>query len=415
MVMMTPASTPRRGSPNIVKSEGASSQNTTLTSSPSKYNAQTAFCQSSMSQGIIGNSGANGNHALDDYMLQINMLEEQRMVDYNNFHSYNDLHTGFGPDMGNQLICDAFQADQVMSLEPPALALDLFSPDSIMDSSPVSEDFVIPSQTTFINGFDLQSPIVPPKSLQFELSYDSPHSEFDPNFAIDEVPDTTSMSYYMLAQHEHMSSSPAPTPTRTSLRQSCYRPPPSAAALQRIQTVEKEDLGRTRYRDIKHDVVYQNSRHNDNLSSTTAAKLKRMKRQPKDFILEGIRMVRGPRKECTFEGCTGKFQRQEHLKRHERTHQRNAEVYPCPFCSKTFGRSDNLKSHVWLHTLPDGLKKSRRTAYKEGAMEEWQRMDRKRSKSGGVLHSDMHDDVHDAGNIKSEEASKPVRARVTGY
>lgn len=53
-------------------------------------------------------------------------------------------------------------------------------------------------------------------------------------------------------------------------------------------------------------------------------------------------------KKCQWPGCIAKFQRQEHLKRHEKTHG-PGEPIPCDFCSKKFGRSDNLKSHIKLH------------------------------------------------------------------
>lgn len=363
-----------------------------------------------MQQDMMG-----GNHALQDYMLQINLLNERNMADYNNgldFAPFNGMSSSFDSGLGSQLTCDTFQANQSMSFEPPDLTLDLYSPDSIMDASPVSEDFVIPSQTTFMNTYDLQSPMVTAKSLHFEMSYESPQSEFDPNFAIDEVLDTSNMGYYdMPPQQESMSSSPAPTPTRASIRPSVYRPPPSVAALQRIQGDDAEEQRRIRYRLIKDDAVYRNTRHNDP-GNGPAAKFKRIKRQAKDLMLEGhpgIRMVRGPRKECTYEGCTGKFQRQEHLKRHEKTHQRNADIFPCLFCPKTFGRSDNLKSHVKLHTYPpDSQKKSRRTAYKEGALEEWQRMDRKRSKTS-VAHEHDNLAIRSRG-IKDE--TRTARARL---
>ncbi|PMD59446.1 uncharacterized protein K444DRAFT_510609, partial [Hyaloscypha bicolor E] len=52
---------------------------------------------------------------------------------------------------------------------------------------------------------------------------------------------------------------------------------------------------------------------------------------------------------CPFEGCTKRFVRQEHLKRHERTHTQE-DSYPCQFCQRPFGRPDNLKSHIKLHT-----------------------------------------------------------------
>ncbi|KUJ21554.1 uncharacterized protein LY89DRAFT_767595 [Mollisia scopiformis] len=405
MVMMTPASTPRRGSPSMVKLEGTSVQNPSPTSSPNRYEAQAAFCPiTSIPQDMM--TVFNDPNLL--FQPDSNMLSEQVMVDYSSFHSYNNLNAGLSGGMDNHLVCDTFQASQTMSLEPPALVLDLFSPESGMSSSPVFEDFVVPSETTFLNAFDMHSPMAPVKSLHFDISYET---EFDPHFAIDEASDAGSMSYYMPthqpSHHEPASSSPAPTPSRTSLRQSLYRPPPSAAALQRVQEIKAEDFPpRSHFRDTKRDELYRDLRRDGAPSSASAARLRRVKRESKDSILDGsIRLERKAKRVCLFEGCNGKFQRQEHLKRHERTHLQNAEVFKCEFCPKTFGRSDNLKSHVYLHTLPDGTKKSRRTAYNPKASAKWHEMDRKRGKSA----------VMRDGDFKDEQGGKILRARVAGY
>ncbi|KZF24036.1 hypothetical protein L228DRAFT_208637 [Xylona heveae TC161] len=48
--------------------------------------------------------------------------------------------------------------------------------------------------------------------------------------------------------------------------------------------------------------------------------------------------------------CDKAFQRQEHLKRHEKTHD-GKKPFKCmvPGCPKDFSRSDNLKSHNKTH------------------------------------------------------------------
>ncbi|CZR65977.1 uncharacterized protein PAC_15877 [Phialocephala subalpina] len=423
MVMLAPSSTPRRGSPSSVKLERTPSQTSfasTPICSPNRYNFQTAFCPT-MAQDMMSFTDPNflyqdddslgpGSDSYVDYVHQLNS--------YNN--SSTSLNIGANHGLPNVLVCDTFQANQSMSLEPPALDLDLYSPESGMSSSPTSEDFVIPSQTTFINAFDLQSPMAPVKSLHFDIAYDSPLSEFGSSFAVDgdsmHGSDTTQMPYYIPSDPTYSElKSSSTTPSRSSsLRHFVFRPPPSTAALQHIQDIKPEKLSRTRsYRDFKREEVYRDIRNSSSpQSASSASKLKRLKRESKDVFMGNIKIQRPARKECPYEGCTGKFQRQEHLKRHERTHLKDAEVYPCEFCPKTFGRSDNLKSHVWLHTLPDGAKKSRRTAYDANALAEYQRMDRKRKGGSSQEHY---------GDIKQEEGGKmtrtstKLRTRISGY
>ncbi|KAL7266460.1 Zinc finger, C2H2 type [Rhizina undulata] len=58
---------------------------------------------------------------------------------------------------------------------------------------------------------------------------------------------------------------------------------------------------------------------------------------------------------CPFTGCESRFRRQEHLRRHERTHTTD-RPYACKVegCHKRFARSDNLRTHIRTHTKQGG-------------------------------------------------------------
>ncbi|KAL2847590.1 hypothetical protein BJX68DRAFT_276450 [Aspergillus pseudodeflectus] len=56
---------------------------------------------------------------------------------------------------------------------------------------------------------------------------------------------------------------------------------------------------------------------------------------------------------CRFPGCTAKYQRKEHLSRHEAQHTRR-RVVQCPTCAREFGRSDTLRRHIQtVHGIAD--------------------------------------------------------------
>ena len=88
-------------------------------------------------------------------------------------------------------------------------------------------------------------------------------------------------------------------------------------------------------------------------------------------VPSNIRVQREPKNECEWAGCSKRFQRQEHLKRHQRTHTQ-ADSFVCQFCEKVFGRSDNFKSHTKLHTT-----RTPRTQYFLGAQKVYDRMNQK--------------------------------------
>lgn len=80
---------------------------------------------------------------------------------------------------------------------------------------------------------------------------------------------------------------------------------------------------------------------------------------------------------CTFAGCKSEhaFKRQEHLKRHMKTHVAQKDLV-CSYCTKKFqqDRSDNYRSHVKLHSKKDS--KGSRTKYfpeAEAEVESWKK------------------------------------------
>jgi len=56
---------------------------------------------------------------------------------------------------------------------------------------------------------------------------------------------------------------------------------------------------------------------------------------------------------CTIATCDMRFKRQEHLRRHERTHT-DERPFLCDVCGKRFSRTDNLKSHRKTHMKKTG-------------------------------------------------------------
>ncbi|KAK2460418.1 hypothetical protein APHAL10511_007583 [Amanita phalloides] len=63
---------------------------------------------------------------------------------------------------------------------------------------------------------------------------------------------------------------------------------------------------------------------------------------------DGNSMVRTKAFVCPLFSCGRMFKRQEHLKRHLRTHTME-RPYACPRCKKRFSRSDNLNQHLRTH------------------------------------------------------------------
>jgi zinc finger protein BrlA len=285
------------------------------------------------------------------------LLSGDNMMEYNNFATY-IVPTG-----------NSFSNQSGLALDSQSFNGDLFSP--ISDFGPShTEDFVDPSQTTFIHTFELDSPSRPTKAFQFNMSYDTPASDYDSGFE-QFIP-----SYYDM---KSCSTTPCwPSPVRQPILETLQ----TTAALQRVEEQSpdsKEGLQRT--------LVEKRSRRN------------RMRAIGQD-LLSNINCEESPTKQCTWEGCDRRFRRLEHLKRHERTHTRK-DLYPCEFCLKDFNRTDNLKDHILRHTLP--YKKSSRTKFYPGAQALYDKMGRKSATKSESIKKE------DEGNLKTRS-----RARVAG-
>jgi zinc finger protein BrlA len=372
----TPGSTPR-GSSGLVKSEDALLS--TSFYNPNAYGAATGYCpMSALTQDMMSDfqTAVVGT----GYVGSGKSSQDQTMMDFQSLSNYTG-HLG-------GISCNGIPS------QTPSLDHDLSSPISGDGSSPISTNFVVPSQT-FLDGFELQSPMRP-SSLHFNLHYDDPESEYTADFSLGSSSPGSmachggNMSYMMPSCNEIKSSSSSTTPTRPST----LRPPKleqlqSPAALHRAQTQQ----------DAEKHAKGQMAR----------VEKRRMKRALRESILpNNWRVQNKPKKFCTWPGCNGKFQRQEHLKRHEKTHN-GKEVFPCPFCEHIFNRTDNLKQHVWLHTQEG--KKSSRTKYHPDALAYYQELCRKGSKPRRANNPDI---------IKQERGlpvrtSASTRARVSNH
>ncbi|KAA8902270.1 hypothetical protein FN846DRAFT_756576, partial [Sphaerosporella brunnea] len=51
---------------------------------------------------------------------------------------------------------------------------------------------------------------------------------------------------------------------------------------------------------------------------------------------------------CAIGSCNARFKRQEHLRRHERTHT-DERPFSCEVCGRKFSRTDNLRMHRKTH------------------------------------------------------------------
>lgn len=348
----TPPPSLLRLSPNSIKLEDMPSS--TLTRSEQLDHSS---CVSAMSPYDIVSDFSDHNLVFS----ASNVQSDRAMVDFN----------GFSVSRSESFGC--FQSHDGLHLNTPALEMGLCSPVSGMEPSPRSIGFVVPSQTTFADSYDLNSPMPAPRLLQ----YQSPTSDYGQEF-------TMESTNFPLEYQDCKSTPDTPSRISTTCRpRSVSQQRIFEDALQEVQSdsAEVRQARRRAKRDESNDLCLPNN----------------------------IRIQEAATKLCLWEGCGRKFKRQEHLKRHERTHTKT-DLIPCPIpgCGKGFNRSDNLKSHIKLHDNPD--KSQKRTPYHPGAQAIWKGMTRKpkRKIEAGSKMRDRR------ANARSRAiASRGVRQRVS--
>jgi zinc finger protein BrlA len=223
----------------------------------------------------------------------------------------------------------------------PPLVSDLQSPISDLGSS--QNDFVDPCQT-FIDAYDSQSPACTMKMDS------SPMSEYAGSGY------SPAGSMYYMGFHDDVKST-STTPSRSiPIRQRIREPLETSIALQ----------------------------HHTQSNFTNERRMNKKIRREGELLGGIIQYHERAKKECTFDGCGKKFKRQEHLKRHQTTHNPKGPPVPCEFCFRPFGRPDNLKAHILLHTTQ---KKSSRTDYHPGAKLVYERLNSKPRKSSSLNSS----------------------------
>lgn len=288
-------------------------------------------------------------------------LSNGSMVEYSNLNGYDDSPY------------ESFEAQNGIRGQQQGVDLDLYSQMSGLMSSPsLSMNFMLPSQQpTFADAYEVNSPL---REMR------APNS--GTNQALGSMMHTSSNhdgKFTILGSH-----SPRSDPNRSR---------PSTTRMPAIQSVQSPmELMPPRVDEYGMRLLRkQRSRRGSSLLPS---------------VPSHIRVQNKAIKRCEWPRCNKRFQRQEHLKRHEKTHV-SSHKYECEFCSKPFGRTDNLKSHTKLHMSPS--KKSSRTKYHPEAKAVYEAMCRKprksRDSSTGVLKSET-----DA----AEEEDSP-RARSTSY
>jgi zinc finger protein BrlA len=238
---------------------------------------------------------------------------------------------------------ESFDIQNTIQDAPTGLELDMYAQMSALESPPFSMDFVVPSQTTFAESYNSHTSLLDIKPLPLDRS-DSTNS----HHSVLHTPD----------ESDKFRTTPLPIPRSCPaprLRPSSTRKP-VFESLQSSLDLESSLTERYGTRQLRK----QKARRGSSALPT---------------VPSHVRVQNKAIKKCTVPDCNARFQRQEHLKRHEKTHEKK-EIYTCQFCLKPFGRSDNLKSHTRLHT-----KSTARTRYFPDAMEVYEQMTRKPRKS----------------------------------
>ena len=234
------------------------------------------------------------------------------------------LMFNYQPIVTGPAMFQAYNGLQIIPDHIPALVPDLQSPMSDMTSS--QGDFINPSQT-FMDIYDHPSPAN-------IAQYSSPVSDYS------QYPSSSYLEEIRSCSTTPSKLSPLRQPTRESLE--------ASAALHCAQSANANNQRR---------LVKKPKRQNHSLGPN-------------------LRYQERPKKPCGWPGCNRKFQRQEHLKRHLKTHT-NSDAFRCEFCDRLFGRSDNLKAHILLHTKTH----KSRTDYYERAIEVYENLNQRGKRS----------------------------------
>ena len=233
----------------------------------------------------------------------------------------------------------SFDVQDNIHAQQTGMELDLYSQMSSLGSSSFPMSYSLPSQTTFAGIYDMQTSLHEVRPL----SVGSSDSNEGHNYLL-----------HAPRERNNFRSVPAETPRSCPaprLRPSLTRRP-AFESLQISMDLRHPNADRFGGRQLRR----QRLRRGSSALST---------------VPSHIRVQKEAEKKCEWPGCNKKFQRQEHLKRHEKTHV-NPDSFVCQFCGKLFGRSDNLKQHITLHT-----RKTPRTEYFAGAQKVHDEMSRK--------------------------------------
>lgn len=133
----------------------------------------------------------------------------------------------------------------------------------------------------------------------------------------------------------------------------------TACAMTALQCTKEEYEGFMSDEDSNHSspspaLSYLSSSRRNQIASSPPAPVRRRRapRRP-EAVLPLVVSNQDQPHECPVTGCRRRFKRQEHLRRHERTHTLE-KPFECDKCGRKFSRSDNLRAHRKTHMRQGG-------------------------------------------------------------
>jgi zinc finger protein BrlA len=352
--VMTPT-TPERQISSVKHGDDYAQSTTSFSITPEKFSATLEYTQFSNGPEESIQTLPTGSLPFRD----MHTSSDQSFMMFNNLPEYDDiLH---GATSGRNIPSGAQSLD-----------MDPYSP-SVSGSSQISAECVVPSQTTFTNTLNFQSPIRAVGGMHFELSYDSsPSSNYKQEFSLDHSPAgsmSDSMTYFLPQSFENYNSSSATPQKISNFRQPIFNGLPSSAALRHVTNASLPKNQHT------------------SVGAIARRKIKREVREVRGGMLpQNIKVQESAKFLCTWDGCPKKFARKEHLRRHEKDCHICSESPECEFCGKVFNRKDNLKQHIKIHSAPE--KKASRTRYFPEAQAKYDSMN---SKKRRTVHTSYFD------------------------